>query len=176
MAHKLPWVRRKTPVQVGNADGPLIEDAGSKYSTPLTMRIGQHQEEVSWEIGKLERGISGYLPVEWLTKRNPEINWQTGVLRWRSQYCKDHCLPVSMRDAIRNFVRMLRESKVWETNGNPNEVGPSDEAGPSGKGEPSGKAAASASTLHVCQPNAYLSQTCRPSVWMVNPCSHSSRL
>jgi hypothetical protein len=117
MAHKLPWVRRKTPVQVGNADGTPIEDAGPKYSTPLTMRIGQHQEEVSWEKGKLKRGISG-------------------------QYCKDHCLPVSMRDAVRNFVRMLRESKVWETNGNPDEVGPSDEVEPSGKGEPSGKAAA----------------------------------
>jgi hypothetical protein len=86
------------------------------------MRIGQHQEEVSWEIGKLERGISGYLPVEWLTKHNPEIDWQTGVLRWRSQYCKDRCLPVSMRDAVRNFVRMLPESKVWETNGNPDEA------------------------------------------------------
>jgi hypothetical protein len=47
MVHKLLWVRRKTPVQVGNADGTLIEDAGSQYSTPLTMRIGQHQEEVS---------------------------------------------------------------------------------------------------------------------------------
>jgi hypothetical protein len=81
MAHKLPWVRRKTPVQVRNTDG-------------------QHQEDVSWEIGKLERGISGYLPVEWLTKHNPEIDWQSGVLRWRSQYCKDHCLPVSMRDAV----------------------------------------------------------------------------
>jgi hypothetical protein len=112
MAHKLPWVRWKTPVQVGNADGTPIEDAGSKYSTPLTMRIGQHQEDVSWEIGKLERGISGYLPVEWLTKHNPEIDWQSGVLRWCSQYCKDHCLPVSMRDAVRNFVRILRESKV----------------------------------------------------------------
>jgi hypothetical protein len=48
------------------------------------MRIGHHQEEVSWEIGKLEKGISGYLPVEWLTKHNPEIDWETGVLKWRS--------------------------------------------------------------------------------------------
>jgi hypothetical protein len=111
MAHKLPCVRRKTPVQVRNADGTPIEDAGSKYSTPLTMRIGQPQEEVSWQIGKLKRGISGYLPVEWLTKHNPEINWQTGVLRWRSQYCKNHCLPVSMRDAVRNCNGVRTESQ-----------------------------------------------------------------
>jgi hypothetical protein len=135
-AHKLPWVRRECPVEVRSADGTPIEDAGSKYSTPLTMRIGHHQEEVSWEIGKLEKSISGYLPVEWLTKHNPEIDWETGVLKWRSQYCKSHCLPVSMRDAVRNFVKMLQESKVWETNGNPDEV------------ESSGKAAASAVQWH----------------------------
>jgi hypothetical protein len=35
----------------------------------------------------------------------------------RVQILDSHCLPVSMRDAVRNFVRMLRESKVWETNG-----------------------------------------------------------
>jgi hypothetical protein len=144
--HKMPWVRRENPVEVRSADGTPIEDAGSKYSTPLTMRIGHHQEEVSWEIGKLERGISGYLPVEWLTKHNPEIDWETGVLKWRSQYCKSHCLPVSMRDAVRNFVRMLRESKVWEYNGNPDD-GASDEGEPSDKAEPSGKAAAASAAV-----------------------------
>jgi hypothetical protein len=102
--HKLPWVRRKEPIEVRRADGTPVESAGFKYSAPLTMRIDHHQEEISWEIGKLEKGISGYLPVAWLTKHNPEIDWETGVLKWRSQYCKHHCLPVSMGDAVRNFV------------------------------------------------------------------------
>jgi hypothetical protein len=91
-AHKLPWVHRECPVKVRSADGTPIQDAGTKYLTPLTMRIGHHQEEVSWEIGKLEKGISGYLPVNWLTKHTPGIDWETGVLKWRSQYCKHHCL------------------------------------------------------------------------------------
>jgi hypothetical protein len=99
-AHKLLWMRQKNPFKVRSADGNPIEDAGSKYSTPLTMRIGHHQEEVSWEIGKLKEGISRYVPVEWLTKHNPEIDWETGVLKWRSQYGKHHCLPVSMREAV----------------------------------------------------------------------------
>jgi hypothetical protein len=113
--HKLPWVKRAEPVRVTGADGSAIEGAGEKYTTPLTMRIGHHQEEISWEIGQLEKGISGYLPIEWLTKHNPEIDWETGVLRWRSDFCKSHCLPISMRDAVRNFVKLLREAKVWET-------------------------------------------------------------
>jgi hypothetical protein len=77
--HKLPWVRRPDPVKVTGADGTPIEGAGEKYTEPLTMRIGHHQEDISWEIGRLERGISGYLPIEWLTKHNPEIDWETGV-------------------------------------------------------------------------------------------------
>jgi hypothetical protein len=28
---------------------------------------------------------------------------------------KTHCLPVSMRDAVRNFLKLLQEGKVWET-------------------------------------------------------------
>jgi hypothetical protein len=77
--HKLPWVKRSKPVRVTGADGSPIEGAGERYTTPLTMRIGHHQEEISWEIGQLEEGISGYLPIEWLTKHNPEIDWETGV-------------------------------------------------------------------------------------------------
>jgi hypothetical protein len=113
--HKLPWVKRAEPVRVTGADGSPIEGAGVRYTTPLTMRIGHHQEEISWEIGQLEKGISGYLPIEWLTKHNPEIDWETGILRWRSDFCKSHCLPLSMREAVRNFVKLLREAKVWET-------------------------------------------------------------
>jgi hypothetical protein len=77
--HKLPWVKRAEPVKVIGADGTPIEGAGVQYTTPLTMRIGHHQEESSWEISQLERGISGYLPIEWLTKHNPEIDWEMGV-------------------------------------------------------------------------------------------------
>jgi hypothetical protein len=113
--HTLPWVKREEPVRVTGADGSPIEGAGVRYTTPLTMRIGHHQEEISWEIGQLEKGISGYLPIEWLTKHNPEIDWDTGILRWRSDFCKSHCLPLSMREAVRNFVKVLREAKVWET-------------------------------------------------------------
>jgi hypothetical protein len=52
------------------------------------------------------------------------------VLKWRSQYCKHHCLLVSMRDAVRNFVKMLRESKVWEVDGPAEIDGPAKVDGP----------------------------------------------
>jgi hypothetical protein len=82
------------------------------------------------EIWKVRERLSGYLPVAWLIKHNPEIDWETGVLKWRSQYCKHHCIPVSMRDAVRNFVKMLRESKVWEVDGPKEADGPKKVDGP----------------------------------------------
>jgi hypothetical protein len=63
---------------------------------------------------------------------------------WRSQYCKDYCLPVSMRYAVRNFVRMLRESKVWE-------VQTEDIADGSSKAEPSSRAEPSAAASAAVQ-------------------------
>jgi hypothetical protein len=78
---------------------------------------------------RLEKGIRGYLPIEWLIKHNPEweptvsiFHWPIHtmscllhtVLRWGSDFCKTHCLPISMRDAVRNFVEPLQEGKVWE--------------------------------------------------------------
>jgi hypothetical protein len=43
---------------------------------------------------------------------NPE--WEPTVLWWRTDFCKAHCLPISMRDAVRKFVELLQEGKAWE--------------------------------------------------------------
>jgi hypothetical protein len=151
--NKVPWVKRSEPAVMTGAEGSPVEGAGEKYTTPLTMRIGHHQEEISWEIGKLKKGINGYLPIEWLTKHNPEIDWETGVLRWRSDVCTTHCLPLSMRDAVRNFVKLLREAKVRETEA---EATAEADAEPGGKvagarkasSGPAGKAAAADIECH----------------------------
>ncbi len=55
----------------------------------------------------IEQGIDGYLPVSWLSKHNPDIDWDQGTLRWRSQYCKERCLPRQREIVI--------EEVDWET-------------------------------------------------------------
>jgi len=32
--------------------------------------------------------VNGYLPMSWLKDHNPDINWEQGSLKWRSEYCK----------------------------------------------------------------------------------------
>ena len=49
------------------ADGKPMEDAGDKYSEDVILHIGTHQEELTWEISRLEDGIDGYLPNKFAT-------------------------------------------------------------------------------------------------------------
>ena len=111
--HHMPWVKRDRPITVQTADGKPMEDAGDKYSEDVILRIGTHQEELTWEISRLEDGIDGYLPISWLQLHNPDVQWDTGKMTWRSDYCKKHCLPMTVRDAAKGFIQMIHESKEW---------------------------------------------------------------
>ena len=109
----IPWVSRDKPISVLTADGKPMEDAGARYSEDLIMRIKEHQEELTWEISRLEDGIDGYLPISWLEQHNPDVQWDTGKLTWRSEHCKSHCLPLNFRDVVKGFVQLIQESKAW---------------------------------------------------------------
>ena len=34
-------------------------------------------------------------------------------MTWRRDYCKKHCLPMTVRDAAKGFIQMIHESKEW---------------------------------------------------------------
>lgn len=95
--HKIPTISRKSPVQVLGPDGTQIEGAGLRFTTPLNLVIGKHEESMSWEVGPLQDGVLGYLPISWFKKHNPEVDWHSGRLKWRSDYCKHHCLPSEIK-------------------------------------------------------------------------------
>jgi hypothetical protein len=72
-------VRRKKPISVTTADGSPMKGAGQYYTTPNCMRIGSHQEDISWEVAQIEEDIAGYLPMSWLYLHNPDVEWDTGI-------------------------------------------------------------------------------------------------
>ena len=89
-----------------------MENAGDKYSEDVILHIGTHQEELTWEISRLEDGIDGYLPISWLQLYNPDVQWDMGKMTWCSDCCKKYCLPMMVRDAVKGFIQMIQESKV----------------------------------------------------------------
>ena len=55
----MPWVKRDHPITVQSADGKPMEGAGDKHTEEVILRIGTPQEELTWEISRLEDGIDG---------------------------------------------------------------------------------------------------------------------
>ena len=107
----MPWVKRNYPITIQTADGKPMEGAGDKHTEEVILRIGTHQEELTWEISGLEDGIDGYLPISWLQLHNPDVQWDTGKMTWRSDYCKKHCLPMTIKEAARGFIQMIEKRK-----------------------------------------------------------------
>jgi len=48
---------------------------------------------MQFEVANMPAGkVNWYLPRSWLKDHNSDINWETGSLKWRSEYCKANCL------------------------------------------------------------------------------------
>ena len=74
--------KRKMPKQVKNANEELIPNTRTYYTQLIVLVIRQYAEDIIWEVEMIESQIDGYLLVSWLQKRNPNINWETGTLKW----------------------------------------------------------------------------------------------
>ena len=57
----------------------------------------------------LEDSIDGYLPVAWLQKHNPDVNWKTGQVKWRSPYCVENCLPKQVSALLVDEAQLIME-------------------------------------------------------------------
>ena len=62
-----------------------------------------------WEVGVIEDSIDGYLPVAWLQKHNPDVNWKTGQVKWRSPYCVENCLPKQVNALLVQQAQLVKE-------------------------------------------------------------------
>ena len=95
---QLPCVRRENPTPISDASGNHIPGSGQHYTKTTDMYIGEHMNKMRFELADMPTGrIDGYLPMSWLKDHNPDIDWERGSLKWRSDYCKKQCLESRMR-------------------------------------------------------------------------------
>jgi hypothetical protein len=111
---RMTVIKRAEAISISTADGSEMKEAGVYYTPPYTMRIGSHQEEISWEVATLEDGVSGYLPISWLAKHNPDIDWEKRIIKWRSLHCKQHCLPMTSTKEVMEYVCQILEGAMPE--------------------------------------------------------------
>ena len=82
--HEILTKKRSNPIKIWNASQQLIAGAGRYYTQPTGLEIGNHSEALVWEFGVIEDSVDGYLPVAWLQKHNPDVNWESGQVKWRT--------------------------------------------------------------------------------------------
>ena len=61
----------------------------------------------------IEDSIDGYLTVAWLQKHNPDVNWKTVQVKWRSPYCVENCLPKQVNALLVDEAQLVKEVQDW---------------------------------------------------------------
>ncbi|KAH0603149.1 uncharacterized protein H6S33_008153 [Morchella sextelata] len=61
--------------------------------------------------------MTGYLPISWARKHNPDINWELNTMSWRSDYCKQNCLPAATKIELISPYQMLEEEETHDEEG-----------------------------------------------------------
>jgi len=107
---QVPCVRRKDPTPITDASGNYIPGSALHYTTTVDMYIGDHKNKILFEVADIPPGkVNGYLPMSWLKDHNPDINWEKSSLKWRSEYCKAHCLRKERRIEFITEEELLAE-------------------------------------------------------------------
>ena len=101
--------QQKNQIRIWNASQQPITKVGRFYTQPIGLEIGKHLEALVWDVGVIEHCIYGYLPVAWLQKHNPQVNWKTRQVKWRSLYCSENCLPKQVSSILVDKVQLIKE-------------------------------------------------------------------
>ena len=57
----------------------------------------------------IKDSVDGYRPVAWLQKHNPNINLESGQVKWRSPYCIQNCLPKQVNAILVDAAQLIKE-------------------------------------------------------------------
>ena len=108
---QVPCIHRENPIPIADASGNHIPGSGQHYTRMLRMQIGDNINEMRFELADMPgTKVPGYLPMSWLKGQNPDINWEKGSLKWRSDYSKTHCLMAKSRLVFITSEELLAEN------------------------------------------------------------------
>ena len=106
----LPCIRQESPTRISDASGNHFPSSGLHDTKTVDVSIGDHTNKLRFELADMALGhLDGYMPMAWLKDHNPDINWERGSLKWRSDYCKTHCLRSKSRIGFITCEELLSE-------------------------------------------------------------------
>jgi hypothetical protein len=112
-SNQVPLEEKEERLLVEAANGDNI-NGGTHHTTSLEVHMGKHVSDIKFEVLDVPCGRDnlyvGFLPMSWLAQHNPDIDWKKGSMKWRSDYCKNHCLPKTIQIELINEEQLLREN------------------------------------------------------------------
>ncbi|KAH9263222.1 hypothetical protein BASA83_013436 [Batrachochytrium salamandrivorans] len=108
---KIPLVKIPVPIKLRLADG----DSSSMIThrtLPLQLHIGRHVETIGFYVTSLCHGI--ILGYSWLERHNPQVNWESRMVDFGSNYCLENCCVGSNSDS--RTLESLQEPPTFRRN------------------------------------------------------------
>jgi hypothetical protein len=96
-----------TPLQWGNGEAAATY---AEVTYPIELTIQNHTEMISFSV--IESGdAEAMLGYNWLTRHSPSIDWKTGIIDWKSDYCKANC-NVTNKITMDRVQGLFHEEKI----------------------------------------------------------------
>lgn len=106
-------VELKTPMYLVMADGSRSSQPVIKHETvPLQLQVNNHLETIVFLVAKLSCPI--IIGHSWLKLHNPDINWETGAIKFGSEFCSDNC-NITVRPRKKTAEVDLKEVCIRDT-------------------------------------------------------------
>jgi hypothetical protein len=86
----VPTRKLVTPRQLVLINGSKPAMDLTQETLPLSVHINQHQELLSFDVAPIAN-YSLILGMPWLSTHNPQVDWPSGLLIFRSQHCRNNC-------------------------------------------------------------------------------------
>jgi hypothetical protein len=92
-SHSVPLMTRTEPKIVENFNSERIEEAGGKYTFPVTLQYESHYTKEIFEIGPIEDSFDIILPYWLIVKHGalPPVIEENDTLQFMSKHCNEHC-------------------------------------------------------------------------------------
>ena len=100
----LPLIPLSKPLPVKNVDGTPNKKGSIRHKVRLRLKIGNRYFKETLLVSGLGRQKI-ILGLPWLTEHNPDINWQTGVIKWRD--------PDQSIKRIRTTIEEEPDNREW---------------------------------------------------------------
>jgi hypothetical protein len=92
LKHKMPTIKRDTPLQIQNFSNEVVPGAGELFTVPFMLQHKKHFAAESFEVAPLDRDYDIILPYWWIAKYQPCNMWaEQGNILFTTPWCTEKC-------------------------------------------------------------------------------------